>query len=209
MAQSVHPASDDTAAGRETETSPEAGTTRDLAARRAGGRSRTAIWSAALADLLSVLAFVLIGLAAHGRAITVIEVLTVLLPFVLGLVLGWGWLRVWRRPLDPVPTGVWLWVFTVGVGLLLRWGTFQGNAPGFVIVTAIVLFVLLVGWRRLAVGSVRAAARRDGNRPDESEGSADADVRPGRDDQDPARGPESGLTQDAEAAGSTSATIGR
>jgi hypothetical protein len=51
------------------------------------------------------------------------------------------------RPMAPIRTGLPLWAITVAGGMLLRWGSGQGVQPAFVIVAALVLLIMLVGWR--------------------------------------------------------------
>jgi hypothetical protein len=58
--------------------------------------------------------------------------------------------RSWRDPRGIVWTGIGIWLSTVAVGVLLRGVSGQGVQLSFVIVTAIVLAIFLVGWRALA-----------------------------------------------------------
>lgn len=75
------------------------------------------------------------------------------------LAVGWGVSLGWRRPLAVLRTGVPVWAVTVAGGMLLRMLVGQGTAPAFIIVAAVTLAVLLVGWRALwAVLTHRRAA---------------------------------------------------
>lgn len=109
------------------------------------------------ADLVLVLVFVIIGRASHDEN-PIIGVFTTLWPYAVGLVVGWAPGRVWKRPLAIAPTGVLVWFFTWTVGILLRYASGQGLQPSFLIVSAIVLAVFLIGWR--AVVAIVARARR-------------------------------------------------
>ena len=80
-------------------------------------------------------------------------------PFLVGLLAGWAVTRGWRHPLAPLRTGAGVWVATVAVGMLLRAASGQGIAIAFVIVAAVTLLVLLVGWRVVAWG-IRALRAR-------------------------------------------------
>lgn len=113
-------------------------------------RSTRTLVLAGAADLLLVLVFVLIGRDSHREGFSLGGTATTFWPFLVGLVLGWLATRAWRAPLAVVGTGVGVWVITVVVGMLLRLASSQGVQFSFVIVTAIVLGVFLVGWRGIA-----------------------------------------------------------
>jgi len=116
-------------------------------ARRPDARVRIAF--ALAMDVFLVLVFAAIGRASHGGG--VIEgLLMTAWPFLAGLALGWLLTLAWRAPVAPVRTGLGVWVVTVLGGMLLRAATGQGTAAAFVIVAAITLLVLLVGWRVVA-----------------------------------------------------------
>ena len=101
-------------------------------------------------DVVLVVVFAAIGRANHGED-PVGGLLTTAWPFLVGVVVGWLVQGAWRDPLPPVRTGLGVWGATLVVGMLLRTLSGQGIAIPFVIVAAIVLFVLLVGWRALAL----------------------------------------------------------
>jgi hypothetical protein len=112
-------------------------------------RPDAAVILAGIIDVVVVLAFVLIGRASHGE--DALGTLVTLWPFLVGLVVGWVITRAWRAPRRIVPTAVIIWAATVIVGLLLRVVSGQGIAVSFVIVTAVVLAVFLIGWRALSL----------------------------------------------------------
>ena len=110
---------------------------------------------AGAADLLLVLVFVLIGRDSHREGFSLVGTAVTLWPFVMGLALGWLITRAWRAPLAIVGTGLGVWLVTVIVGMLLRLASSQGVQLSFVIVTAIVLGVFLLGWRGVVALVVR------------------------------------------------------
>ncbi|MFO7689518.1 MAG: DUF3054 domain-containing protein [Cryobacterium sp.] len=112
---------------------------------------------AGAADAVLVLAFVLIGRASHGEGLW--AALETYWPFLLGLAVGWALLRAWRNPLT-VLSGLGIWASTVVVGLGLRAITGQGTQLSFMIVTAVVLGVFLLGWRALYALARRRAVQR-------------------------------------------------
>jgi peptidoglycan/LPS O-acetylase OafA/YrhL len=114
---------------------------------------------AAVLDLALVLVFVGIGRRSHDEGGAILGSLTTAWPFLAGAALGWLIVRAWRRPLRVVPTGVVVWAAAVVGGMLLRLASGQGVQLSFVLVTAVVLGVFLVGWRGIAV-LVRLRTRR-------------------------------------------------
>ncbi len=106
---------------------------------------------AAVFDLVSVLVFVLIGRGSHGETVDPGGVLSTAWPFLVGLAVGWIVTLAWRSPYGVVRPGVLVWVSTVVIGILLRFATGVGAETSFIIVTAIVLGVLIVGWRGVTV----------------------------------------------------------
>ncbi|PPI21811.1 DUF3054 domain-containing protein [Rathayibacter sp. AY1B1] len=111
-------------------------------------------------DAALVLVFVLIGRGSHDEGSALIGLLTTLWPFLAALLLGWVVTRSWRAPDRIVPAGLVVWAVTVAGGMLLRIASGQGVQWSFVIVTAVVLAVFLLGRRALT----RLIARR--RRPD-------------------------------------------
>ena len=115
---------------------------------------------AAVLDLVLVLVFVGIGRRSRDEGEAFLGFLTTAWPFVAGAALGWLVARAWRRPLRVVPIGVVVWVAAVVGGMLLRLASGQGVQLSFVVVTAVVLGVFLVGWRGIAALVRRMRARR-------------------------------------------------
>jgi Protein of unknown function (DUF3054) len=114
---------------------------------------------ALLADVFLVLVFVVIGRASHHAGDGAAGVAGTAWPFLAGLAIGEVASRAWRRPTALWPTGVGVWLATVGAGQLLRVISGQGTDVAFIIVSAAFLGLFLLGWR-LAAGRVPAGAPR-------------------------------------------------
>lgn len=100
-------------------------------------------------DTASVVLFVAIGKREHDQDTATSELVSTAAPFVLGLLVAWLVLRVWRRP-TRWTTGVLVWPVTLVVGMVLRKAVFgDGTAPSFVLVATGFLGLLFVGWRVL------------------------------------------------------------
>lgn len=112
-------------------------------------------WVAAVADVVCVLVFVVIGRASHQEGDALLGIASTAWPFLGGLVVGWGVARAWRAPYAPAPAGVIVWLATLVGGMLLRVVSGQGTALAFIVVAVVFLGVFLLGWRVLA-----AAVRR-------------------------------------------------
>lgn len=111
------------------------------------------------ADAVCVLVFVLVGQRSH-QSLTAGEVLGTLWPFLLALVISWLLVRVWRSP-RLLPSGVVVWATTCAGGLLLRVLLTEDTARlPFVLVSAVTLAVLLLGWRAVATAVLRARSTR-------------------------------------------------
>jgi len=121
-------------------------------------RSRVVL--AALADAACVLAFAAAGRASHAEAGALVDVLRIAWPFLAGGALAWVVTRAWRAPLRVWPQGVGIWALTWAFGMLLRGLAGDGRAPAFLLVAAVVLAALLIGWRGIAalVSATRRAA---------------------------------------------------
>lgn len=118
--------------------------------RNATAASKPRAGLAALADVICVLAFCAVGRRSHAEGVTATGVAETAWPFLTGTAVGWLLARGWRRPTNPAPTGVIVWIATVTVGMALRKLSGQGVAVSFVVVAATVTAVLLLGWRLLA-----------------------------------------------------------
>jgi hypothetical protein len=119
-------------------------------------RSARAAIGAALADAACIVAFAALGRASHDEGGAVAGTLEVAAPFMIGGAVGWAAARGWRAPTSGT-TGAAAWAGALAVGMLLRnvaWD--RGTAPSFVVVAAIALGVLLLGWRL----ALRLRARR-------------------------------------------------
>ncbi len=119
---------------------------------------------AALADLVCIEVFVVIGRSSHHHGESAAGVLSTSWPFVVGAACGWALGRAWTRPLRPVPTGVVVWITCVAVGMVLRVVSGQGTAVAFVAVALAFLGLELLGWRALARGLAARRGRADGER---------------------------------------------
>jgi hypothetical protein len=103
--------------------------------------------SALITDVSFVALFAAVGRRNHAEGLSVGGVVETAWPFVAGTVVGWLIARAWRRPTAVVPTGITIWVCTVGVGMLLRKATSEGTAASFIAVTTLTIGLLLLGWR--------------------------------------------------------------
>jgi hypothetical protein len=116
---------------------------------------------AVLADVLVVLAFVVIGRASHHDGESLAGVASTAWPFLAGLAAGELASRAWRRPFAVIPTGIGVWLATVAGGQVLRIISGQGTEFAFVVVSAAFLGLFLLGWR---VAAARVPAVRSVNR---------------------------------------------
>ena len=89
---------------------------------------------AALADIVGIVLFCVIGRRSHAEGLTAAGVAETAWPFLMGTAVGWLAARAWRRPTAVVPTGVVVWLCTIVVGMLARRATSAGVAVSFVIV---------------------------------------------------------------------------
>lgn len=112
-----------------------------------------------LLDVALVSLFAAIGKTNHGGSAAAF--LEAAWPFLLALGLGWLAVAFLRRPGRSISSGLLIWAVTVVAGALLRVAGGSGAPLSFLIVTGIVLFVFLVGWRLIGLG-IAAAVRRRG-----------------------------------------------
>ena len=98
-------------------------------------------------DVACVLVFCAVGRRSHDEGLNVAGIATTAWPFLSGTGVGWLAARAWQRPTAVVPTGVVVWLCTVAVGMGLRKVSSAGVAASFVVVSASVTAVLLLGWR--------------------------------------------------------------
>lgn len=106
---------------------------------------------ALVADLVCVLAFVLIGKADHETGTALASVASTAWPFAAGALLGWVVTLAWRSPVRIWPTGVFVWAVTVAGAMVLRLFS-GGSAPfSFVLVTSLFLATTMLGWRAVVL----------------------------------------------------------
>ncbi|CAN5725815.1 MAG: DUF3054 domain-containing protein [Ilumatobacteraceae bacterium] len=120
-----------------------------------GGRLLIAV----AADVIAVLVFVVLGRRSHDGGSGVVAVLATAAPFLVALGVGWIVVLVARLAPLSVLAGVVLWAITVAGGLVLRrtaWD--RGTAASFVVVAAIALGLLIVGWRSVVTFTRGAGA---------------------------------------------------
>lgn len=108
------------------------------------------------ADLAAVVLFVVVGRLSHEEGLGAAGLLRTGWPFVVGLVGGYIGVALTRWPALSLRGGTVIAVKTVLIGLVLRYGVVRDGTPfSFVVVTALVLTVLLLGWRLLAISALR------------------------------------------------------
>ncbi len=100
-------------------------------------------WIAALLDLVSVLAFVAIGIQSHGEADSFLKVAA---PFIAALAVAWLVAAPLRAP-ETLKAGAVIWLVTLVGGMLLRRVTGEGTAATFILVATSFLAVTMLGWR--------------------------------------------------------------
>lgn len=106
---------------------------------------------ALVGDLLVVLLFVAMGLVQHGTPLTTQNLFLVGWPFALGVLLGHLAIRAWRAPFRIWPHGVFVWAITLATAMALRTLFSAGTEVSFVIVTAVVTAIGMLGWRAVAM----------------------------------------------------------
>lgn len=115
---------------------------------------------AAVIDLLTVLAFVMAGRASHADDPSGSGFVAVAVPYLVGLAVGW--VVLWRMGLSRAMTpaaGLLIAANTWAIGTLARRFIFGGGtAFTFLLVSALFLFGVLIGWRLLAGVVARRAA---------------------------------------------------
>lgn len=107
---------------------------------------------AVIVDAVLVLVFAVIGRASHDE--DPLGFLLTAWPFLVALVVGHALAAlVPARPRRPwsLGWGVIVWVVTVAGGILLRIATGDTAETPFIIVAALVLAALLLGWRLIAL----------------------------------------------------------
>ncbi|MGP9538769.1 DUF3054 domain-containing protein [Brachybacterium sp. AOP43-C2-M15] len=120
---------------------------------------------ALVGDLLVVILFVAIGFVQHGTPLTTENLFIVGWPFAVGVLLGHLAIRAWRAPFRIWPHGVFVWAITLATAMALRTLFSAGTEVSFVITTAIVTGVLMLGWRALALFLTRGERDAPTDRP--------------------------------------------
>ena len=105
---------------------------------------------ALLADLAVVLVFATIGRASHDEGVTASGVAHVAAPFALGALLAALVTLIARRDPTTIRSGLSSWIWTLVIGMVVRHSLGDGTAVAFVIVAAVFLGALMVGWRAAA-----------------------------------------------------------
>jgi hypothetical protein len=107
--------------------------------------------AAAIADLVAVLIFVLVGRASHHEALSWAGLATTAWPFVIGVVGGYIGVVMTRLSTVSLRGGAVVVVKTLILGLALRYGVQRDGTPlPFIVVTVVVLSALMLGWRLVA-----------------------------------------------------------
>lgn len=117
-------------------------------------------FGALVGDLLVVLLFVAIGFVQHGTPLTAQNLFLVGWPFAVGVLLGHLAIRAWRAPFRIWPHGVFVWAITLATAMALRTLFSAGTEVSFLIVTAIVTGVGMLGWRAAALFLTRGERTR-------------------------------------------------
>ncbi|MEE2815013.1 MAG: DUF3054 domain-containing protein [Actinomycetota bacterium] len=116
---------------------------------------------AIIVDAVFVLVFAAIGRASHNE--NPLGFLLTAWPFLVALVVGHAFAAlVPARPRRPwsLGWGLIVWVVTVAGGMLLRLATGDSAETPFIVVAALVLAAMLLGWRLIALLARRYRAPR-------------------------------------------------
>jgi hypothetical protein len=114
----------------------------------------------ALADLIIVLIFVVIGRVTHDHGVYAGGVLSTAWPFVSGLAVGWLVMRATGRSGTRPRDGGIICLYTVVVGMTLRVIAGQGTAIAFILVALGFLGAFMIAWRVLVSTIRRRQTRR-------------------------------------------------
>ena len=109
-----------------------------------------------LLDVVLVVLFATLGARTHhDGGPTITEVADVAWPFLVGL----GVVHATVRMPWSVRFGLFAWVGTVAIGMVLRQATGDGTAFSFIVVATLFNLATLVGWRLVAALVARRKAR--------------------------------------------------
>jgi len=110
--------------------------------------SRRYAWPITVAaDVLVVVVFAAIGRASHDESDGLAGIWHTAWPFLVGTALGLTVAALTRSDPRSVRTGIRVWLWTLVIGMVLRHTIGGGTPVAFVIVAALVLLALFVGWR--------------------------------------------------------------
>ena len=112
-------------------------------------------WIAALLDLVSVLAFIALGIQNHAQADSFLQVAA---PFIAALAVAWLVAAPLRAP-ESLKAGVVIWLVTLVGGMLLRRVMGEVTAATFILVAASFLAVTMLGWRGVRTVLTRRQAQ--------------------------------------------------
>ncbi len=101
-------------------------------------------------DILAVVIFGIIGRLSHHENLSPGGLLRTVVPFAVGLVVGWIIVVAVRLVASGWPAGLVVWGATLVLGMVIRHLTGQGIAVSFIIVAGIFLALELIGWRIVA-----------------------------------------------------------
>ncbi|WP_375425068.1 DUF3054 domain-containing protein [uncultured Friedmanniella sp.] len=111
------------------------------------------------ADVICLLVFAIVGRSSHGETTGLTGVLHTAWPFLVGGLVGTVVGRLVNDPFT-LRAGACTWLGALVLGMALRAATGAGVAISFVVVTAVVLAVLLLGWRGIVALVSRFRLRR-------------------------------------------------
>lgn len=114
-------------------------------------------------DFVVVLVFAAVGRRNHGEADALTGILTTAWPFLVGALIGWIIVWLWRRGLTDgsrLDVGAVVWLSTVAFGMVLRHLSGRGVQFSFVVVALIFNGLCMIGWRAVATMVTRRRARR-------------------------------------------------
>jgi hypothetical protein len=111
------------------------------------------------ADVICLLVFAIVGRSSHGESTSLVGVLHTAWPFLVGGLAGSVLARLWSDPYA-FRGGTLVWLGALVLGMALRAVTGAGVVLSFVVVTAVVLAVLLLGWRGVVALVSRGRLRR-------------------------------------------------
>ena len=104
---------------------------------------------ACLIDLILITLFSLVGHYTHSKNFIPAEIWDTAWPFIAALAVSWILNAIWADPILPLRTGVGVWGTTILIALVIRSLTGESNAPAFIVISSVLNFITLVGWRMI------------------------------------------------------------